>query len=671
MLNRTARKILKMVLLHGTIMMLVSPVYAQEQTVPELEQAATAIRLRQYQQASELLRPLADQGNPEAQYQLAALYRSGRGVTQDLQEYLRLLKASADGGYGPAQYQLGLAYETGSLVEADLALARQWLSAAADQGLPEASDRLAALNAAAPGGAAVSVNPGSGALRKAVLLGDSARVKSLLENGAEVDAPDDHGRTALLDAASAGDLAVLSVLLDHGANPNAQNSFGDAPLLAAVRADHAQILGSLLEKGANPDIRDPSDNTPLILAAGINSEVMVKLLVEAKANLNLRNDRGWTAADTATARGYSDLSGWLVGQGALLSPNAAPAATTIRNAAAANEGQWTTLMTAAWRGDTDKIRELRPKPAELEQKDGVGQTSLSLACRASQINAAKTLLRLGAKVNTQQENGYSPLMWASKNGDPALVAILIGAGANIGLLSADNLNALALAISGGSLAAVDLLLEAGAAQEQLTGTSGQNALMLAAQEAHPKMVARLASQAKWIDQKDNLGRSAVWLAAKSDCGACITELVANKASANMPDKQGIPPLVIAASKGNLDSLQALLNAGAAIDQATPEGNTALLAAAGAGQVEIAKVLLKEGAAINERNSLGDSPLIEATLADRREMVRFLLESGADTTVRNRDRLTARAIAEQNQLAGVLQEFDQYAKRKKGIFGLLD
>ncbi len=111
----------------------------------------------------------------------------------------------------------------------------------------------------------------------------------------------------------------------------------------------------MLAHNANPDIRDSSGNTPLILAAGLNSEVMVRQLVEAKAGMKLRNERGWTAADTAKARGYAALSDWLVKHGDQLTAGTSPVVPAAV-AGAGDEAQWTALMTAAWRGDSDKIQ---------------------------------------------------------------------------------------------------------------------------------------------------------------------------------------------------------------------------------------------------------------------------------------------------------------------------
>ncbi len=66
------------------------------------------------------------------------------------------------------------------------------------------------------------------------------------------------------------------------------------------------------------------------------------------------------------------------------------------------------------------------------------------------------------------------------------------------------------------------------------------------------MVNRLARETPDINQTDSMGRSAIWLAARSNCGDCVSALATRNANVNQPDKQGVPPLVIAASQGSLD-----------------------------------------------------------------------------------------------------------------------
>lgn len=78
--------------------------------------------------------PLAQKGDAEAQYNLAAYYEDGRGVKQDCNRALELYKAAADHELVIAQYYLGVIYDKGRCAKPDPELARQWYKIAAEKG---------------------------------------------------------------------------------------------------------------------------------------------------------------------------------------------------------------------------------------------------------------------------------------------------------------------------------------------------------------------------------------------------------------------------------------------------------------------------------------------------------------------------------------------------------
>ncbi|MBX7197859.1 MAG: sel1 repeat family protein [Rhodospirillaceae bacterium] len=81
-----------------------------------------------------ILGPLAEQGNPEAQFYLGLMYDLGQGVTQSDKESLRLYRSSADQGYPMAQYYLGLMYDNGQGVPQDFTEALRLYRLAGGQG---------------------------------------------------------------------------------------------------------------------------------------------------------------------------------------------------------------------------------------------------------------------------------------------------------------------------------------------------------------------------------------------------------------------------------------------------------------------------------------------------------------------------------------------------------
>jgi TPR repeat protein len=81
-----------------------------------------------------LIRPLAEQGNARAQYNLATMYARGAGVPQDQALAVEWYRKAADQGSAPAQHNLGAMYVTGRGVPQNFAEGAKWLRKAADQG---------------------------------------------------------------------------------------------------------------------------------------------------------------------------------------------------------------------------------------------------------------------------------------------------------------------------------------------------------------------------------------------------------------------------------------------------------------------------------------------------------------------------------------------------------
>ncbi len=90
-------------------------------------------------------RPLAEAGDPAAQYGVGVMYYRGEGVSQEIGEALRLFRLSAAQNYDRAQYTLGVIYENGQGVAQDYAEAMRWYRLAAAQNHPSASLNIGAL----------------------------------------------------------------------------------------------------------------------------------------------------------------------------------------------------------------------------------------------------------------------------------------------------------------------------------------------------------------------------------------------------------------------------------------------------------------------------------------------------------------------------------------------
>ena len=77
------------------------------------EDAVAAYTRRNYTTALQLWRPLAEQGNAAARYNLGVLYDNGDGVPHDNAEALRWYRLAAGQGLADAQFKLGELHENG------------------------------------------------------------------------------------------------------------------------------------------------------------------------------------------------------------------------------------------------------------------------------------------------------------------------------------------------------------------------------------------------------------------------------------------------------------------------------------------------------------------------------------------------------------------------------
>jgi TPR repeat protein len=98
-----------------------------------------------YPLAHQFWKPLAEQGNSRAQYNLGLLYEQGLGVAQHLRTAMALYRAAAQQGDADAQYNLGLMYAEGKSVFKNRKRAAEWWQKAADQQHPKALFNLGVL----------------------------------------------------------------------------------------------------------------------------------------------------------------------------------------------------------------------------------------------------------------------------------------------------------------------------------------------------------------------------------------------------------------------------------------------------------------------------------------------------------------------------------------------
>ena len=260
----------------------------------------------------------------------------------------------------------------------------------------------------------------------ALRSGEMSRLEAALERGLDPKARDTRGNTPLIHAARYGDARCVRLLIERGAEVNATNAMGASALMGGA-SDYEKVK-LLLKNGADPNIRSALGNTALMLAARpADSHRTVELLLKAGANPKATNEFGANALMAAAAGGDEQSVQLLLSRG--VDPNAQPG---FNHGAFIFGGGRSALMWAAFRGDVKIMKLLMDAGADVNGEGMLG-TPLAQAAWADQVAAARLLLERGAKVDAAGHgDGFTPLHWAAsteQNG-AELVELLLSKGAD-------------------------------------------------------------------------------------------------------------------------------------------------------------------------------------------------------------------------------------------------
>ena len=108
----------------------------------DLKKGYAAYNSGDYVTALSEWKPLAEQGNAEAQYNLGVMYDNGFGVIEDDREAVKWFRLSAEKGHADAQHNVGVMYDDGQGVIEDDKEAVKWFRLAAEQGDAESQHSL-------------------------------------------------------------------------------------------------------------------------------------------------------------------------------------------------------------------------------------------------------------------------------------------------------------------------------------------------------------------------------------------------------------------------------------------------------------------------------------------------------------------------------------------------
>ena len=268
-------------------------------------------------------------------------------------------------------------------------------------------------------------------------------------------------------------------------------------------------------------------------------------------------------------------------------------------------------------GDIEAARSLVALGADVNVIQGDGATALHWAAHRDDHEGARLLIDAGANVNAANELGATPLWLGAINGSSDMLELLLKAGASPNVSLSMGETPLMAAARSGNAITVKLLLESGADVTTTEGEKGQDALMWAVAQQHAEVAREL------IDYGANLNaRSKVWYQLENTAGN--TNPIGNFRMAH----GGSTPLMFAARSGNVDVARVLIEAGADVNDTEASGASALVIATHSGHGSLAQFLVENGADPNAAEA-GYTALHAAVLRSQIELVRSLLRYGAD------------------------------------------
>jgi ankyrin repeat protein len=429
--------------------------------------------------------------------------------------------------------------------------------------------------------AAGSLRAAETTLADAVESKNTAAVKTLLVESADVNAPQADGMTALHWAAWHDDVETAQRLVAAGANAKAANRYGVTPLALACTNGNAELVELLLTAGADPNATLAGGETALMTAARTGRLGAVQALLAKGANVNARERKGQTALMWAAAEGHTQVVDALLAAGG-------DYRTTLKSG-------FTALLFAVREGRTETALRLLAAGADVNEpmKPTRGNSKptspLILAVENGHFELAAALLKAGADPNNRPA-GYAALhaiTWVRKpirgDGDPPP----IGSG------TASSLDIVRALVTHG--AELNVRLEKGESARGRFTTTGSTPFLLAAR-ANDVPLMRLLK----------------------DLGADI----------GLGNADNCPPLLAAAGVGALGdgdeaagtddealaAVRLLLDWGADVNAVDNKGETAMHGAAYQSRSNLVPLLNERGADIkvwHQKNKAGWTPLVIA------------------------------------------------------------
>jgi ankyrin repeat protein len=467
---------------------------------------------------------------------------------------------------------------------------------------------------------------GPEALRCASEKGNRGIVSRLLTSNVNCNGEDSAGRTAMALAAANGNQEIVEFLLLQGADPNLKDNQSRGALHHAAWGGHDDMVKSLLDYDTEVNALDNCEQAALHLAAERASTSVVRLLLAKGANANAKSRDGQTALHRAAWGGSRDVVKLLCKSGA--DPFARDSF---------NNKPW---QVAAEKGHESIVETLLEEEESIKDELISQKKGLIFASQKGYTAIANALLNKGAEPTVTDQEGLTPLHWAAKRGDHAMVELLIRKEGPIKILDIQDNHQrtpLCLAVLEGRATVVRILLEKGA-DPNIPGEKGRTVLHIAAAEGNGEILQILDNHNADPHARDDQRQKAWLLAAEAGYHQIVRLLFRREVDLN-PQSQKIEELFLQmAARGFVLMVQLLLENGVNKDATDRLGRVAIGLAAEEEKDDVVELLLKAGANPGVPDSSRQTPLLWAAKSGNLRIMKLLLDN---ITSKSSDQVTPR------------------------------
>lgn len=288
------------------------------------------------------------------------------------------------------------------------------------------------------------------------------------------------------------------------------------------------------------------------------------------------------------------------------------------------------IITAATEGNREKIKELLAKNPELvKTKDENGRTPLHWASRGVHFEVLKYLVENKADVNAKDINKITPLVSAVSRNHFEAVKFLLDHNAKV--QEEDNLQKAPIlyALRGDTKLVLELLIKKGASLE-VKNDYERTPLLLACREGgNFENVKLLVENGANINAKDRFGDTPLTFAAWRGFEEIVDYLLDKNAMFSTSGKEGIVLMSYALDKRLWKLYRALINKGGDSFLLSIMEHPVLHWAAAGGSEKIVGDLINRDMLVNAKDKYGWTPLHYASYFGRFEVVKMLIEKGSD------------------------------------------